>query len=217
MVYLVFKRRAAFFAILFASLAAAGEARASEPLDVVNVGAPAINCIFNAACTVSVTDSVSDIPLAGTKAKGRLQSRTYVGAPGSPAAGLTAYVYRVDLSKVTGVAPAPCVTAVWISSGYPAPRQYNGAGPVEHIFVVTSGGLGSVGIASAVQEGEMTKFTFTRPVCAGSRGRPGASSFFFGFASTYSPRSSSAYVHTMAGSKAIASVTVPARSPDYTG
>jgi hypothetical protein len=217
MAYPAFRRGAFFAAALLAALTAAGRAHASETLDVANVSAPAINCIFNPACAVTVTDSVGDIPLAGTKATGRLQSRTYAGASGSPAAGMTAYVYRVDLSHVTGVAPKPCVTAVWISSGYPAPQQYNGKGPLEHIFVVTKGGLGSVGVASAIQEGESTKVTFTRPVCAGSGGRPGQSSFFFGFASIYPPRSSSAYVHTTAGSKAITSVTVPVRSPDYTG
>ncbi len=217
MVYSILKRSAFFAASLFASLAAAaGEARA-ETLSVVNVNAPAINCIFNPACTVTVTDSVGDIPLAGTKATGRLQSRTYVGAPGSPAAGMTAYVYRVDLSHVAGAAPRPCVAAVWISTGYPAPRQYNGKGPVENIFVVTSGGLGSVGVSSAIQEGEMTKFTFTRPVCAGSRGRAGQSSFFFGFASIYPPRATSAIVHTTAGSPKIVSVDVPVRTADYTG
>jgi hypothetical protein len=199
------------------ALAAEGPAHASEPLTVVEVAAPAINCVFNPACTVTVTDSVGDIPLAGTTATGRLQSRTYTGAPGSPAAGMTAYVYRVDLGQVRGVAPRPCVTAVWISSGYPAPMQYNGAGPTEHVFVVTSGGLGSAGIASAIQEGETTKLTFTRPVCAGSRGRAGQSSFFFGFASNYPPRSTTAYVHTTAGSPTIITVNVPVRSPDYTG
>jgi hypothetical protein len=217
MVYRVFKRSAFLFTAALVTAASAGLAHASEPLNVVSVNAPAINCVFNPACSVTVTDSVGDIPLPGTKATGRLQSRTYVGAPGSPAAGMTAYVYRVDLSQVAGVAPRPCVTAVWIFSGFPAPQQYNGAGPLDHVFVVTSGGLGSVGIASAVQEGEGTKVTFARPVCAGSRGRPGQSSFFFGLASTYPPRSSSAYVHTTSGSPAIISVTVPVRSPDYTG
>ena len=54
------------------------------PLKVVSVGAPAINCVFNQPCTVSVSDIVSDIPMSagGT---GRLQSRTYKGMPGSPA------------------------------------------------------------------------------------------------------------------------------------
>jgi hypothetical protein len=218
MVYRALKHLASLFTTaLVAALASAGLAHASEPLNVVNVSAPAINCVFNPACAVTVTDSIGDIPLPGTKTTGRLQSRTYVAAPGSPAAGMTAYVYRVDLSHVTGVAPRPCVTAVWIFSGFPAPQQYDGAGKPDHVFVVTSGGLGSVGVASAIQEGEGTKFTFTRPVCAGSRGRPGDSSFFFGLASNYPPRSASSYVHTTSGSPAIISVTVPVRSPDYTG
>ncbi len=45
------------------------------------------------------------------------------------------------------------------------------------VFVVTSGGLGTVGLKSAVQAGVKIAFTFTAPVC------PGATSYFFGLAS----------------------------------
>ena len=41
------------------------------------------------------------------------------------------------------------------------------------VFVVTSGGLGTVGLKSAVQAGVKIVFTFTAPVC------PGATSYFF--------------------------------------
>ena len=201
---------------LSAVLMAACPANAQEALKVVDVGAPAINCIFSAACQVVVTDSIGDIPLAGTKLNGRLQSRTHVGAPGSAAAGATAYLYRVDLSHVTRVAPRPCVAAVWISTGYPSARQYDGAKGAEHVFVLTTGGLGSVGVASAIQEGEMTKVTFSRPVCAGARAGRGESSFFFGISSPYPPRVTASSVQTLAGSKAIASVRAPTRTPDYT-
>jgi hypothetical protein len=204
-------------AALITALASAGLVGASEALNVVNVNAPAINCVFNPACKVTVTDSIGDIPLPGTTAKGRLQSRTYAAARGAPAAGKTAYVYRVNLSNAAGVAPRACVASLWVFTGYPAPQQYNGAGPLDHVFVVTSGGLGSIGVASAVQEGEGTKFTFTRPVCSGSRGRPGDSSFFFGVASSYPPVSRTAYVHTKSGgAPKLTTVHVPVRSPDYT-
>lgn len=71
------------------------------PLKVVNVGAPAINCVFNPPCTVAVSDSVSNVPMSagGT---GRLQSRTYKGMPGSPANGLFAYEYGLDLTNAVG-------------------------------------------------------------------------------------------------------------------
>lgn len=213
-----FKRRLALFAIsLLAALSAGAPARAQEVLRVVNVSAPAINCIFNASCTVTVTDSVSDIPLPGTTATGRLQSRTFAAAPGSPAEGTTGYEYRVDLRHVTGVSPRACVASLWIFTGYPEARQYDGAGPLDNIFVVTRGGLGSIGVRSAIQEGEGTKITFTRPVCSGAGAGPGQSSYFFGFASVYPPRSFTSYVNTkVVSSPALTTVNVPARGPDYT-
>jgi hypothetical protein len=54
------------------------------------------------------------------------------------------------------------------------PYGPNGA---SDIFVVTSGGLGSVGIGSADQAGGTITLTFASPVC------PGATSYFFGLAS----------------------------------
>ena len=49
------------------------------PLKVVNVSAPAINCVFNPTCTVTVNDTSDNVTLSagGT---GFLQSRTYKGA-----------------------------------------------------------------------------------------------------------------------------------------
>ena len=74
------------------------------PLTVVNVGAPAINCVFTTAvpCTVTVSDSVGPIPVIG----GRLQSRTFSAKPGSAASGLTAYEYRVDLTNAVEIGRA---------------------------------------------------------------------------------------------------------------
>lgn len=39
------------------------------------------------------------------------------------------------------------------------------------VFVVTNGGLGTIGLASAVQTGSTIKFKFKTPVCAGERAR----------------------------------------------
>lgn len=56
-------------------------------LKTVNVSAPAINCTFDPSCTVTVTDSTAPILIAagGTNF---LQSRTFVGKPGTPGNGL---------------------------------------------------------------------------------------------------------------------------------
>ena len=74
---------------------------AAAPLRVVNVAAPAINCVFNPSCTVSVQDSSDNIPMS-TGGTGFLQSRTFVGAPGAPAPWANVYEYRIDLRNAVG-------------------------------------------------------------------------------------------------------------------
>src|SRR5882762_8366171 len=93
------------FALLFCFTSFAVEAAA---LKVVNVSAPAINCVFNPTCTVTVNDSSDNIVMS-TGGTGFLQSRTYKGAAGSPAAGLFAYEYRIDLRNAVGITAISCI------------------------------------------------------------------------------------------------------------
>lgn len=157
----------------------------AAPLSVVDVAAPAINCVFNTtpipnvpppACQVVVNDSIGVFTPPGDIGVARLQSRTYPGTAPAPAAGDMAYVYRVDLTTVKGVTAANCVTKLALKFGPVVKLQYGPSGDSD-IFVVTTGGLGSVKIASADQVGSTITFTFAQPVC------PGATSYFFGLAS----------------------------------
>jgi len=170
--------------IAAAACFAAASAAQAGPLTIVEVGAPAVNCAFNNAaapnCTVVVDDSIGTFTLPGDNGNARLQTRTYPGAAGAPAAGDMAYVYRVDLTNVQGLAAANCVPAFTINfPGGVVPLPYRLSTPNDKfdVFVVTSGGLGTVGLKSAVQAGVKIAFTFTAPVC------PGATSYFFGLAS----------------------------------
>lgn len=165
----------------------------AAPLTVVNVSAPAINCVFNPTCTVTVTDSVGNYPPAtGYTGVPRLQSRTYPGQPGTPGAGLMAYVYRVDFTAAHGASDINCATNLKVDFGPVARLPYGKAGPVD-VFVVTSGGLGTIGVASAVETGSVITFTFSQPVCpAGGANSPAQTSFFFGLASKTAPKPSTA-------------------------
>jgi hypothetical protein len=178
------------FTIRIAIFAAAGifgtaSGAQTAPLSVVDVGAPAINCVFNTtaipnapppACQVVVNDSIGVFTPPGDIGAARLQSRTYPGTAPAPAAGDMAYVYRVDLTTVKGVTAANCVTKLALKFGPVVKLQYGPSGDSD-IFVVTSGGLGSIKIASADQVGGTISFTFASPIC------PGATSYFFGLAS----------------------------------
>jgi hypothetical protein len=145
-------------------------------LSIVNVGAPAINCVFNTSCTVTVSDSIGNFTPPGDAGNARLQSRTYPGLAPAPAAGDMAYVYRVDMTQVQGVTAVNCVTRLRVIFGPDVKLPYSPSGNSD-IFVVTAGGLGSVGLSSATLTGNLITFIFSSPVC------PGQTSYFFGIAS----------------------------------
>jgi hypothetical protein len=123
-----------------------------------------------------VNDSIGVFTPPGDLGAARLQSRTYPGTAPAPAAGAMAYVYRVDLTAVKGVTAANCVTKLALKFGPVVKLPYSASGTAD-VFVVTTGGLGSVKIASADQVGGTITFTFASPIC------PGATSYFFGLAS----------------------------------
>ncbi len=62
------------------------------------------------------------------------------------------------------------------------------------MYVVTSGGLGSIGLSSAEKENNKITFTFSSPVCAGGHPGGGQSTFFFGLVSTQQPKNVTATV-----------------------
>jgi hypothetical protein len=72
-----------------------------------------------------------------------------------------------------------------VNFGPPA-RMPSDIANVAHVFVITTGGLGTVGVKSAEQDGDVIEFNFDGPVCAGQ------SSLFFGLASKNPPVSSEA-------------------------
>jgi hypothetical protein len=171
--------------IAAAGLFGAASGAQAAPLSIVDVAAPAINCVFNTtpipnalppACQVVVNDSIGVFAPPGDIGAARLQSRTYPGTAPAPAAGDMAYVYRVDLTAVKGVTAANCVTKLALKFG-PVVKLHYGPNGDSDIFVVTTGGLGSIKIASADQVGGTITFTFASPVC------PGDTSYFFGLAS----------------------------------
>jgi hypothetical protein len=181
----------------------------AAPLKVVNVSAPAINCVFNAPCTVTVNDTSDNVTLSagGT---GFLQSRTYKGYPGSPADGLYAYEYRLDLRNAVGALNIACIDWMTISFGpVVGTLNYGGDAKPDQVFVVTGGGIGTIGIASATQTGSNIKFKFTSPVCEGGAPGKGDSSFFWGLVSKSPPKFVTATLHETGG----ATHVVKARSP----
>lgn len=188
----------------------------AAPLEIVDVGAPDINCVFYSDCTATVTDLVDEFPVPEAEGRGRLQSRTHEpGDPGTPGAGLYVYEYRVDLGEAAGLTAQVCVRSLAIDFGPIASLDYDGDGDAEDIYVVTSGGLGSVAPSSADQTGATVTFTFSPAVCPGSRPGDGESSLFFGLASANPPTDDTAVAaFTADAGNATLDTKVPAKSDD---
>ncbi len=199
--------RTTAFLLLFA-LATASSA---VPLDVVTVGFPAINCKFDTDCKISVNDFAKHFTISGASGDGFLQSRQFpAGQPGTPGAGLHAYLYRIDLTKSVGILSMACITRVRLAFGPVAPVDYDGDGNTDQVFVATSGGLGTVGLASAEQTLSTITFTFSSPVCSGSSPGNGQTSFFFGLAWAQVSRSVDALVTVVTPD---GTLSVEARAP----
>ena len=194
-----------------ALLAAAPLAQAAS-LTVVTVAAPDINCVYETDCTVTVTDSIGTIPIPNlVSGTARLQSRTFTGKPGAPAAGKTGYEYRVDLTTAITNAEFSCVTDLAVDFGAVTKLQYNNLGPLDDVFVITKGGLGTIGLLFAEQTGNVITFTFSQPVCAGYSPNTGQTTFFFGLTSAFAPHAIEAKV----GVPGLDPVDVKARAPSH--
>jgi len=194
------------------SLIAAPAAATAGQLSVVTVSAPAVNCVFETDCTVTVTDSVGKIPLPNlTSGEARLQTRTFPGKPPAPAGGKTGYEYRVDLTTAVTNIDFSCVTDLAVDFGPVTKLQYNNVPPTDDVYVVTHGGLGKIGILTAEQNGSLITFTFSQPVCAGQSPNAGNSTFFFGLTSAFGPHAITAKV----GVPGLLPVDVSARGPNH--
>lgn len=181
--------------ILFSALVCLAPlvARAA-PLKIVNVTAPPINCVFSTSCSVRVKDTREDFTLSGG-GEGVLQTRTFKGTRGSPADDLYAFQYRLDLTAAVGT-KASCVDWISLSFGPVVSNlNFGGDDAPDHVFVITSGGIGSIGLASAIQTRDTIRFNFRSPVCSGTAAGKGTSTFFWGLVSTSDPENITALIH----------------------
>jgi hypothetical protein len=170
--------------------------------NLVNSSLPQLNCDFNTTCTVTVTDMASDIP--GTNG-GKLQSRIFQGQPGSPLAGKWCYEYRVNMVNSVGILSIPYVTGMSVAGlGTLVAYDYNFDGTyTDQVFVITQGGIGSIGLASTYAFWGISFFNLSSAVSGGAYAGAGQSSYFFGYVSDYAPTTKSATVQTDQGSQTV--------------
>src|SRR5664280_2431463 len=179
---------------LFGAICIAAVTIHAAPLKIVKVNAPAINYLFSSNGTVTVNDTVdqftTNLPpyttnLPNASLSGLLQSRTYKGQPGTPEAGLNAYEYRLVLQKLTGPRSVSINSMTLNFSPYSSfncNKQKN-----NQVWVVTSGGVGSVGPGSATTSGSKVTFHFNPPLTLSNDSSQETSSYFFGMISPTPP------------------------------
>lgn len=180
-------------------------------LKTVKVSSPAVYCLFDPSCAVTVTNSnTAPIPMqiGGTAF---LQARTFAGKPGTPASGLYGYEYRIDLEKALAtkvqveeigeVNYMPCLRSITLEFGPIIDTlDYNGDKETGDLaYVVTSGGPGKIGLGPIERYHGMLTFNFDSPVCVGGTHSPGDSTFFFGLVSAQPPRLVEATIKETAG------------------
>ena len=168
----------------------------AQPLVVVEVGAPAVNCVFDPSCTITVNDTVGFIPLPYLAAPKTafLQSRTFVGAAGTPGAGKTGYIYRISLTQAGGT--ADCLGGLVVNFGPVVKLPYEDNQPAD-VFVVTTGGLGTISLKSAEKFGNVIEFTLAKQLCLAGGPNLNNTTFFFGLAANTAPMASAAQIFSV--------------------
>lgn len=71
----------------------------------------------------------------------------------------------MDLTPVGALTAIPCVRSLSPDFGPIEKLDYDGDSDLDHAYVVTSGGLGTVGPSAASQSGDRVTFTFQPGVC----------------------------------------------------
>ncbi len=167
---------------------------------VVEVDATAFAHLFWGADSVVVEDSIETFSLKGAASAATIQTRTY--PPGTTAAteGLQVYEYRVALSGVPGDA---AITSMAVEAGELETVEYT-PGTRGEVFVVTTGGVGSVSIDAVERAGTVLTFHF-----AGGGIESGASSLFFGMTAAKPPRAGITSLVDTAGNTYETAVRVP--------
>jgi hypothetical protein len=181
--------------VLSAAIAALAIPCAAEAqlLKVVEVNAPKVNCVFQTDCNLPVTDTSSDINLPFLAAPGTawVQSRTFAGEAGAPGAGTTGYEYRLSMTQASGTG---CILGFNLNFG-PHKQLPYANNELADVYIITTGGLGTIGLKSAERSGEMIAFTLASPLCADGPPDVKKTTFFFGLAATAAPMHVNASVY----------------------
>jgi hypothetical protein len=114
-------------------------------------------------------------------------------------------VVRCVTNTVPCPGTAPCITSLSVNFGPTVTLDFNASGGsvTDQVYVVTSGGVGTVAPTSVEQNDGIVTFHFADPIC------PGESSYFIGLVSSNAPADVRALLTLTAGGN----LAVGARAP----
>lgn len=170
-----------------------------------------VQCLFSTTCSVTPTDYISLFAVSGGSGNGRLQSRVFQGQAGSAAANKWIYEYRIDLGPVGGITYPPYADQLAVNT-WGAVRQYDynsDSIATDHVFNITSGGVGSKAVTSSYLSSPWTYFVLSSPVYSGNYPGGGESSYFFGLVSDQAPVLRTVWVHLDSGWVAVTGYAPP--------
>lgn len=187
-------------------------AATAQVLKVVEVNAPAVNCVFQADCTIPVSDTTGNILLPTINpGTAWLQSRTFAGEAGAPAgAGTTGYEYRISLTQAAGT--ADCIIGFTINFGPHKPLPYKN-NQLADVYVITTGGLGTISLAKAERFGDVIVFDLKKALCLNGSANVANTTYFIGLAATAAPMHVNAQI---AVTGVVPIYAVDARVPTHT-
>ena len=161
-------------------------AAAAQVLKVVEVNAPAVNCVFRADCVLPVSDTTGNIPFATlTPGTAWLQSRTFTSVAGTPAGpNITGYEYRISLTQASG--QTDCIIGFTLNFGPHKPLPYKN-NQLADVYVVTTGGLGTISIAKAERFGDVIVFDLAKALCLNGPANIANTTYFIGLAAAAAP------------------------------
>jgi hypothetical protein len=177
-------RPGAMLVVMAATALVLSVAAHAQVLKIVEVNAPAVNCVFQTDCKIPVTDTTGNILLPFTAVgTAWLQSRTFAGEAGAPGAGTTGYEYRISMTQASGPG---CVLSLNLNFGPHKALPYLN-NTLADVYIVTTGGLGTIKLKSAERFGDVIQFALASPVCADGPPDVSKTTFFFGLAATAAP------------------------------
>lgn len=120
--------------------------------------------------------------------------------------------YRLDLRCAQTALNVPYASSVSLSTGPVLSYDYNfDSIATDQVFVVTAGGLGTIGLSSAGSAFNYTTFNFSAPLYpSGGGGCLGDSTYFWGYTSNYAPHVVTATIGTSGGN-----IMVNAYAPNW--